>query len=89
MTVQHLEHLYPEQAEWLSNCAKLRQASTLPEIVQAGLKIGIVFARMAVEQELKQRAEAAILWPRCSCGGTIRSKGFRPRQISTLVGCVK
>lgn len=89
MNVQHLEHLYPEQAEWVSNCAQLRQASTLPEIVWAGLQIGIIFARMAVEQELNHRAEAPTSWQKCSCGSTIRSKGFRPRQISTLVGRVK
>ncbi len=33
MTVQHLESLYPDVAEWTSNCGQLPQATTLPELV--------------------------------------------------------
>ena len=56
MTVQHLESLYPDLAEWTSNCEQLRQATTLPELVWLGLQLGVLFARLAVEQELNNRA---------------------------------
>jgi hypothetical protein len=51
MTLQHLESLYPDLAEWTSNCEQLRQATTLPEMVWVGLQMGLLFARLAVEQE--------------------------------------
>jgi hypothetical protein len=90
MTVQHLENLYPERAEWSSHCEQFRQASTLPELVWMALQIGMLFARIAVEQELSRRAMAATNWPACSgCQKQVRSKGFRPRQMSTLIGCIK
>ena len=89
MTVQHLESLYPDRSEWLAHCEQLRQASTLPEIVWMALQLGLLFARLAVEQELHNRAIAPTKWPACpSCQGNIRSKGFRPRQMSTLIGCI-
>lgn len=90
MTLQHLESLYPERAEWLSRCEQLREAITLPDLVWMALQLGLLFARLAVEQELSNRAIVRTNWPECpSCKGRIRSKGFRPRQISTLIGCIK
>lgn len=87
MTVQHLESLYPDRSEWLSHCEQLRQAMTLPDLVWMALQLGLLFARLAVEQELNQRAQAPTHWPVCpSCQGQIRSKGFRRRQMSTLIG---
>ena len=87
MTVQHLESLYPDRAEWTSGCEQFRQANTLPELVWMALQIGMLFARIAVEQELNHRAMAATNWPTCSgCQKQMRSKGFRPRQMSTLIG---
>jgi len=47
------ESLYPDLAEWTSNCEQLRQANTLPELVWLGLQLGLIFARLAVEEELK------------------------------------
>jgi hypothetical protein len=89
MTVQHLESLYPDRSEWSSHCEQLRQASTLPDLVWIALQLGLLFARLAVEQELHNRAIEPTKWPACpSCQGNIRSKGFRPRQISTLIGCI-
>jgi hypothetical protein len=87
MTVQHLEDLYPDLAEWTFNCEQLRQATTLPEMVWIGLQIGLLFARLAVEQQLNHRAIEPNNWPKCTgCQKQIRSKGFRPRQMSTLIG---
>ena len=90
MTVQHLESLYPDRAEWLSHCEQFRQAITLPELVWTALQLGLLFARLAVEQELNNRAKAPTEWPACpKCQGNIRSKGLRPRQMETLIGCIK
>jgi hypothetical protein len=90
MTVQHLEHLYPDRAEWLSCCEQLRQAITLPDLVWMALQLGLLFARLAVEQELSNRAIVRTNWPECpGCQKQVRSKGFRPRQMSTLIGCIK
>ena len=88
--VQHLESLYPDLAEWTSNCEQLRQATTLPELVWLGLQLGVLFARLAVEQELNNRAIEPTNWHQCTgCQKQICSKGFRPRQMSTLIGCIK
>jgi hypothetical protein len=90
MTVQHLESLYPENKEWLSGCEQLQQAITLPDLVWMALQLGLLFARLAVEQELTNRAIVKTKWQSCpGCQGQIRSKGFRPRQMSTLIGCIR
>ena len=90
MTVQHLESLYPDLAEWTSKCEQLRQAKTLPELVWLGLQLALLFARLAVEQELNNRSLEPTNWGKCSgCQQQIRSKGFRPRQMETLIGCIK
>ena len=90
MTVQHLESLYPDLAEWTSNCQQIRQANTLPELVWLGLQLGLLFARLVVERELNERSSQTNNWQKCAgCQKQIRSKGFRPRQMQTLIGCIK
>lgn len=90
MTVQHLESLYPDRAEWTLYCEQLSQASTLPEMVWIGLQMGLLFARLVVEQELNNRAIEPNHWHKCAgCQKQMRSKGFRPRQMETLIGCIK
>ena len=87
MNLHHLENLYPEQAEWISSCERLRKAVTLSELVWSALQLGLMFARLALEQELDNRAVAPTIWSTCpNCQGRIRSKGFRPRQMETLIG---
>jgi len=87
MNLHHLENLYPEQAEWISSCERLRKAVTLSELVWSALQLGLMFARLALEQELENRAVAPTIWSTCpNCQGRIRSKGFRPRQMETLIG---
>jgi hypothetical protein len=89
MNLHHLENLYPEQPHWKSSCEKLQKAVTMPELVASALRIGLLFARLSVEQELKNRAEIPTIWPSCpNCQGSIRSKGFRPRQMETLIGSI-
>jgi hypothetical protein len=90
MTLQHLENLYPDRTEWLSRCERLRQSITLPDLVWMALQLGLLFARLAMEQELSNRAIVKTKWQSCpGCQSQIRSKGFRPRQMETLIGCIK
>lgn len=87
MTLTQLETLYPDQAEWSSYCQQLHQASSLAGMVFIALQLGLLFARLTLEKELYTRAQFPTIWPDCSvCGRHIRSKGFRPRQMKTLVG---
>jgi hypothetical protein len=55
MSLHHLENLYPEQAQWISSCEKLRKAVTMSELVWSALQIGLLFVRLALEQELDSR----------------------------------
>lgn len=56
-------------------------------MVFIALQLGLMFARLTIEKELKTRAQFPTMWPDCSvCGRPIRSKGFRSRQMKTLVG---
>ena len=87
MTLPQLEALYPEHADWSSYCQQLHQASNLSAMVLIALQLGLLFARLTLEKELNTRALFTTIWPDCSvCGRHLRSKGFRPRQMKTLVG---
>jgi hypothetical protein len=55
--------------------------------VLKALALGLLFARLALEGELNQRASAPTHWPDCpQCNRPMRSKGCRPRQMETLIG---
>jgi hypothetical protein len=90
LSLPHLESLYPESSEWLSYCEQLRQATSLPALVWIALQLGLWFARKTLETELSERASAATIWPECPhCKRRMRSKGFRPRQMKTLIGLIQ
>ena len=89
MTIPDLEKLYREDEEWQACQAGLRQCSSLPELVWNALQLGLLFARLSLESELRHRASALTVWPDCpECKRPMRSKGFRPRQMETLIGRV-
>lgn len=47
-------------------------------------------ARWLAQHQLNQRGCEPTQWPACpSCGKPLQSKGFRPRQLNTMVGLVK
>jgi len=46
-------------------------------------------AKLIVEQQLTERAQAPASWSSCSVCGTLVSKGFVKRRILTLVGQVE
>jgi hypothetical protein len=58
-----------------------------PKLVWLGLQLGLLFAWLAVDQELNNRAIELTNWHKCTgCHKQIWSKGFRPRQMETLIG---
>ncbi|MEO1403364.1 MAG: hypothetical protein AAFV72_19235 [Cyanobacteria bacterium J06635_1] len=90
MIVASIEAQCRQTPEWQQQCQSFEQAQSFPALVCAALQLGLVFARMVLETELGQRAQAPQRWPMCECcESRYRSKGFRPRQMMTLVGVVK
>ena len=59
-------------------------------LVIIGLQLARLFAVKLVENELAKRADEKTQWPPCpECGGSLESKGRKPRQLNTLIGEVK
>jgi formate dehydrogenase maturation protein FdhE len=87
MIIPPIEQNCPEQSEWQQYCEQLREASSLSAIVWNALQMGLLLARLMVEQELTRRAEEPTAWGTCpTCGSRLHSKGWQSRQMQTLVG---
>lgn len=87
LTLPQLETLYPGKADWSSYYEQLNQANSLAAMVLIVLQLGLMFARVTLEAHLHSLSQQPTPWPDCSvCGRAIRSKGFRSRQMQTLVG---
>lgn len=53
------------------------------------LQLGLLFARIVLEEELTQRTQVHRPWGNCpSCGRRLRSKGYVSRQMETLIGAI-
>ena len=90
MTVSSIEEICQQTPEWSEQWTVFGEAESLAQKVCAALQLGLLFARLLVETDLTQRAQAPHPWPVCSeCGRRLRSKGFRPRQMMTLIGVVR
>ena len=90
MILASIEGICSQHSEWSEQWAQFKQAKSLPAMVGAVLQIGLLLARMLLEEELNQRAQAVQVWPLCAqCGRRYRSKGFRARQMTTLIGVVR
>jgi hypothetical protein len=86
-TLPAIETIWPDNLEWQQHCQQLRAAETLTAMVALALQLGLMLARIGLAQELNQRSAVATVWPDCpTCGKKLRSKGYRTRQIITLVG---
>jgi hypothetical protein len=58
-------------------------------MVWVSLQMGLWLARSIIEAELKRRSNLAVEWPKCEeCGRKMQSKGWRERQIETIVGVI-
>jgi hypothetical protein len=87
LSIPDLENLYPDHREWQAGLEHLRQSSSLAALVWNALQLGLLVARLCLENELNQRALVPTHWPDCpQCNRAMRSKGFRPRQMETLIG---
>lgn len=89
-TTLPLEQYLPDDPNWHRLCQAHRQAETLTALVLTAWRMGIWFAKVIVEQQLIDRAQAPTEWSDCSvCGTRLVSKGFAKRQMFTLIGEVK
>ena len=90
MIVSSVEEICQQSPEWSEHWAVFDQAERLAGKVCAALQLGLLFARIVLETDLRQRAAVSHPWPECpQCGHRLRSKGFRPRQMMTLIGVVR
>lgn len=87
MIIASIEQIYPDQQEWLEKCNLLTRAATLPAMVWIAMQMGLWLARGILETELKRRASLMAEWGKCQqCSSKIQSKGWRERQMETLIG---
>lgn len=90
MIVSSIEELCQQHPEWSEQWALFEQTDRLAAKVCIALQLGLLFARLLLETDLNQRAQVSHRWPLCpQCGRRFRSKGFRPRQMATLIGVVR
>jgi len=89
MIVSSIREFCPDNEEWQHHWAMIERAESFPGLVCSALQLGLVFARWVLSTELNNRAQLPQTWPMCEqCGHRLRSKGFRPRQLTTLIGVV-
>ena len=87
MKLASIEQICPETPAWITECEKLKSESTLAGMVLISLQMGLWLARAVLESEIRRRAEGPSEWGTClKCGHKHRSKGWRTRQIETMVG---
>jgi hypothetical protein len=65
----------------------VEQAQTLAQLILAVWPLARVLALHIIEYVLAERARRPVTWPPCPrCGRALRSKGFAPRQLTSLFG---
>jgi hypothetical protein len=68
----------------------IENASTLTLLILSAWRLARVLAVRIVEEVLTERAERPTQWPNCPrCGKRLHSKGFVPRQITSLIGIIR
>lgn len=68
----------------------MEDAPSLTALILATWQVARVLAVHLIEAVLAERARQPTAWPPCpSCGGSLRSKGFAPRQLTSLVGPIQ
>jgi hypothetical protein len=59
-------------------------------MVLAAGQLACRLAVLLVQEVLTQHAQQPTAWPTCPrCGARLRSKGFLPRQLTTLLGILR
>jgi hypothetical protein len=68
----------------------MEDACSLTALLLAAWPVARVVAVQGVETVLDERARRPTAWPPCpTCGGSVRSKGFATRQITSVVGAIR
>ena len=89
MILSSIAALCPQSPEWEQRREQFSQAQSLPALVLAAMQVGLLLARILLEEELNERSQQPQQWPDCpQCRRRMRSKGFRPRQMHTVVGVI-
>jgi hypothetical protein len=82
-----IRHIDPSLQELVT---AVEQASSLALMLSAAGQLARRLAVLLVQEVLTRRAQQPTAWPTCpKCGARLRSKGFLPRQLTTLLGIVR
>lgn len=74
--------------QWLLRAVE--DASSLSALILATWQVVRVLGVHLIEAVLAERAHQPTLWPPCpACGALLRSKGFAPRQMTSLFGPIQ
>lgn len=73
--------------DWQTMVDELEKAIPLSLLIMAAWQLARVLAVRLVEETLAQRAQIKTEWELCAkCGKRLQSKGFKPRQINSIIG---
>jgi hypothetical protein len=76
--------------EWQTQVDELENAPTISLLVMAAWHLARDLAVRLVEETLAKRSQVKAEWEICpKCGKQLQSKGFKPRQIKSIIGEVK
>lgn len=76
--------------DWQTMLDELENATTLALLIVAAWQLARVLAVRLVEDALAKRAQVKTEWEACQkCGKRLQSKGFKPRQIKSIIGDIK
>ena len=68
----------------------IENASSLTLLVLSGWRLARMLAIRLVVEVLTERAQRPTQWPDCpKCGKRLHSKGFAPRQITSVIGTIR
>ena len=68
----------------------VENADSLTALILAAWQVARVLAVHVIEAVLAERARRPTAWPPCPvCGTSLRSKGFAPRQITSVCGPIR
>jgi len=75
--------------EWQTEIEKMMDAPELAQILVFAYQLARLIARDLVQELLAMRATSQTSWGNCpKCGHKLESKGYKPRQMETMFGCI-
>lgn len=84
---ESIRHIDPSLQEWV---AAIERAPSLAPMILAAGQFARRLAVLLIQEVLTQRAQQPTEWPNCPrCGTRLHSKGFSPRQVSSLLGVIR